>query len=160
MAVSLKEKVLKRLEAHLDADEQCLHQIRAKAAWAVQAELRGATSGATALSGAVTSVNFGGTTAVNTKQNGLPTSGKMLFVLSNKRIWIFERSLLWGHIVRLSGFIGLDSIQKVSMSNEKGLGDCFRFRIHGQKKVLKVFGKRSDGTGDFHKLLLEQLRFF
>lgn len=158
-------RILKKTEKYytdlLELNENPIHGIRARADWYVSAQLKGAVAGATA--GAL-----GGTAAIGTTGNlrqpedekseeniEFPLTGQMTLILTDSRIIVLERGLLFGFVKGVKGYVDLDKIKAVKMRNEKGLGDLITIDL--QSHSVKLFGRRSDGTTEFFLALKKKI---
>lgn len=141
----------------LELNENTIHGIRARADWYVSAQLKGAVAGATA--GAVTGA-LGGTASIGSIGNlrkpeegksgesiEFPLTGQMTLILTDSRIIVLERGLLFGFVKGVKGYVYLNRIKNVKMTNEKGLGDLITIDLNSYS--VKFFGRRSDGTTEF-----------
>jgi len=147
----------------LDPGETILIGLRAKAAWNISAAIQGGLSGAS--SGAVSGASglpFSGISTGSSKkeqetklaeQSGFPYPGSMAIALTNKRLLVWKRSILFGYLQEYQGDYQINKIDSIKLFNEKGLGDRLLIKLT-DSHTIRIYAVRKDGTKDF----VEQLK--
>ena len=134
--------------------EHIIVAIRAKPPWNISAAMAGGISASTT---GTTGVGFNTGSSDQSKRakeeksalkSNFPYPASMAIVLTNKRVLMWERSILWGYIKTFTGDFEIDKIKSVRLFNERGFGDRILFHLKDENSV-RVYGKRKDGTKKF-----------
>ena len=160
-------KLQSRCQDRLAEGESYLWGLRAKPPWNVKAAFAGAMAGASAgaiggssdIPVAVGRLPDTGKAAEEEKAAacGFPYPGSMAVALTDRRLLIYARSILFGYLKDFAGDFLLERIESVKMFNEKGMGDRFLIKLE-EGDPIRIYGVRRDGTKDFLELLREAIK--
>lgn len=138
--------------AELLADgEEFLAAVRAKPKWAVSAAVSGA-GGASPDRADSPAARKQRKEIADAESVGFPYPKSCALALTDRRIIVHERSAAFGTVKEHVGDVALTDIQEVRVSDEKGLGDRFRFVMPGDVHV-DLYARKKDDSAVFRALL-------